>query len=154
MAKLIKDEGRWRKLTVKRRQFVSAMAGSLAALRERAQVLLSCDARPHQMVREQLPLDLDTSGRMRASLPYTEMLDVIRDTGFNGYRFTGWPGIIDRIGMDIVRNWRRSFQSAISRSPPLSDSADPADDPAKQPAMEKSARDAFQFLKRFGPPRW
>jgi hypothetical protein len=35
----------------------------------------------------------------KGTLPYTEMLDVIRDTGFNGYRFTGWPGILDRIGM-------------------------------------------------------
>ena len=44
------------------------------------------------------------------TLRYTEMLDVIRDTGFDGFRLTGWPAVLSRIGMDLAQLEREALQ--------------------------------------------
>jgi sugar phosphate isomerase/epimerase len=76
------------------------------------------------------------------------MLDVIKDTGFDGYRFTGWPRILDRIGMDLSQLERELSKRNI-RIATLSFGG-PADDPTRHAEIEKSARAACEFLKRFG----
>ena len=123
------------------------MAASLAALRERAESFYPA-TRDHIKWCVSSFLWTSTQWPDEGILPYTEMLDVIRDAGFNGYRFTGWPGIIDRIGMDLSQLEKELSKRNIQIA--TLSFGGPADDPAKQPAMEKSARDACQFLKRFG----
>ena len=44
------------------------------------------------------------------TLRYTEMLDVIRDAGFDGFRLTGWPAVLSRIGMDLAQLEREDLQ--------------------------------------------
>lgn len=123
------------------------MAASLGALRERAEALYA-PTRPNIRWCVSSFLWTSTQWSDTGTLPYTEMLDVIRDTGFNGYRFTGWPGILKRIGMDLPQ-LERELSKRDLHIATLSFNG-PADDPAGQPQMEKSAREACQFLKRFG----
>jgi inosose dehydratase len=130
-----------------RRQLLSAAAASLGVLRGRANALFA-PSRPNIQWCVSSFLWTSTQWSDTGTLPYTEMLDVIRDTGFNGYRFTGWPGILSRIGMDLSQ-LEKELSKRNLRIATLSFSG-PADDPAGQPQMEKSAREACQFLKRFG----
>jgi sugar phosphate isomerase/epimerase len=130
-----------------RRQLLSAAAASLGVLRGRADALFA-PSRPNIQWCVSSFLWTSTQWSDTGTLPYTEMLDVIRDTGFNGYRFTGWPGILSRIGMDLSQ-LEKELSKRDLRIATLSFSG-PADDPAGQPQMEKSAREACQFLKRFG----
>ena len=85
---------------MKRRAFLSAAAASLAALRNNVEAFYA-PGRPNIKWCVSSFLWTSTQWPDKGTLPYTEMLDVIRDTGFNGYRFTGWPGIVDRIGMSL-----------------------------------------------------
>jgi sugar phosphate isomerase/epimerase len=130
-----------------RRQLLSAAAASLGVLRGRADALFAPSRRNIQWCVSSF-LWTSTQWSDTGTLPYIEMLDVIRDTGFNGYRFTGWPGILSRIGMDLSQ-LEKELSKRDLRIATLSFSG-PADDPAGQPQMEKSAREACQFLKRFG----
>lgn len=123
------------------------MAASLGALRDRAEALYP-SSRPNIKWCVSSFLWTSTQWEDKGTLPYTEMLDVIRDTGFNGYRFTGWPGILPRIGMDLGQ-LEKELSKRDLHIATLSFGG-PADDPARQPEMEKSAREACQFLKRFG----
>jgi inosose dehydratase len=132
---------------MKRRKFVAAMAASLSALRERAEAMYP-DSRPNIKWCVSSFLWTSTQWADKGTLPYTEMLDVIRDTGFNGYRFTGWPGILDRIGMDLSQLERELSKRNIQIA--TVSFGGPADEPSKHPEIEKSAREACQFLKRFG----
>jgi inosose dehydratase len=76
------------------------------------------------------------------------MLDVIRDTGFNGFRLTGWPGVLSRIGMDLSQLEKELSKRDIQVA--TLSFGGPADDPSKHAEIEKSAREACQFLNRFG----
>jgi sugar phosphate isomerase/epimerase len=132
---------------MKRREFLYATAVSLASQREHAEAFYAL-GRPNIKWCVSSFLWTSTQWPDQGTLPYTEMLDVIRDTGFNGYRFTGWPGIVDRIGMSLSQLEKELSKRDLQIST-LSFSG-PADDPARQSEMEKSARAACQFLKRFG----
>jgi sugar phosphate isomerase/epimerase len=79
---------------------------------------------------------------------FTDMLDVVKDTGFDGFRLTGWPASLKRYNMPepilqkelAKRNLRLATISF----------GGPADQPEKHGAIEASARQACTFLKRFG----
>src|SRR5215510_5686693 len=130
-----------------RRNYLAALAASLEVLRERAQALYS-PVRPNIKWCVSSFLWTSTQWPDTGTLPYTEMLDVIRDTGFDGYRFTGWPQILTRLGMDLAQREKELSKRKLQIAT-LSFNG-PADDPALQPQMEKSAREACQFLRRFG----
>lgn len=132
---------------MKRREFIAAWAASLAASRERAEAMFA-DKRPNIKWCVSSFLWTSTQWPDKGTLPYTEMLDVIRDTGFNGYRFTGWPGIIDRIGMDLGQLEKELSKRNIQIA--TVSFGGPADQPSRHAEIEKSAREACQFLKRFG----
>src|SRR5262245_25636338 len=132
---------------MKRREFVAALASLLAAQRQRAEAMFAA-SRPHIRWCVSSFLWTSTQWPDTGTLPYTEMLDVIRDTGFNGYRFTGWPAILDRIGMDLAQLERELSKRNIQIA--TLSFGGPADDPSKHAEIEKSAREARQFLKRFG----
>jgi len=129
-----------------RRELITA-AAALTALRGRAEAMYG-DSRPNIKWCVSSFLWTSTQWPDNGPLPYTEMLDVIRDTGFNGYRFTGWPGILDRIGMSLAQLEkelsRRNLQIATLSF------GGPADEPSKHAEIERSAHEACQFLKRFG----
>ena len=80
------------------------------------------------------------------------MLDVIRDTGFDGFRLTGWPAVLSRIGMDLSQ-LEKELSKRNLRIATLSFGG-PADDPSKHAEIEKSAREACQFLNDLGPLSW
>src|SRR5581483_7752338 len=86
---------------MRRREWLGAMAAGLAALRERA----AAQAAGAPNLRWAVSSFLWTSTQWpdTGTLPYTEMLDVIRDTGFDGFRLTGWPAVMSRIGMTEAR---------------------------------------------------
>ena len=132
---------------MRRREFMAGMAASLAALRERGEAM-TASLRPNIKWCVSSFLWTSTQWPDKGTLPYTEMLDVIRDTGFNGYRFTGWPGILDRIGMDLSQLERELSKRNIQIA--TLSFGGPADDPSQHAEIEKAARAACQFLKRFG----
>jgi sugar phosphate isomerase/epimerase len=123
------------------------MAASLAALRERAAAFETV-SRPHIKWCVSSFLWTSTQWPAQGVLPYTDMLDVIRDTGFNGFRLTGWPGVLSRIGMDLNQLEKELAKRNIQIA--TVSFGGPADDPSKHAAIEKSAREACQFLNRFG----
>jgi hypothetical protein len=77
---------------MKRREFTAAMAASLAALRERAEAM-NASIRPNIKWCVSSFLWTSTQWPDKGTLPYTEMLDVIRDTGqrLPIYRVAGNP---------------------------------------------------------------
>src|SRR5882672_2444097 len=117
---------------MKRRAFLSAAAASLAALRNHVEAFYAT-GRPNIKWCVSSFLWTSTQWPDTGDLPYLEMLDVIRDTGFNGYRFTGWPGIIGRMGMSLGQ-LEKELSKRDLRISTLSFGG-PADDPARQPAM-------------------
>jgi len=131
---------------MRRREALSAIAATLGTIRERASAMAG--GRPNIKWCVSSFLWTSTQWPDTGTLPYTEMLDVIRDTGFNGFRLTGWPGVLGRIGMDLSQ-LEKELSRRNLRIATLSFGG-PADDPSKHAAMEKSAREACQFLKRFG----
>ena len=133
--------------TMNRRQMLSIMAASLAGLRRRAEQLYAA-SRPNIRWCVSSFLWTSTQWQDTGTLPYTDMLDVIHDTGFDGFRVTGWPAVLGRIGMDLAQ-LEKELSKRNLRIATLSFNA-PADDPSRYAEAEKSARAACQFLKRFG----
>lgn len=126
---------------------LSAIAALLTASRERAEALFAV-TRPNIKWCVSSFLWTSTQWPDTGTLPYTEMLDVIRDTGFEGFRLTGWPAVLNRIGMDLLQLEKELSKRGL-RIATLSFGG-PADDPSKHAEIEKSAREACQFLNRFG----
>lgn len=80
--------------------------------------------------------------------PFTDILDVMRDTGFVGVRLTGYPGILKTYAMTASQlekeiSKRNLYVATISFG-------GPAHDPSQHKAVVASAREAMQFLKTFG----
>jgi len=123
------------------------MAGLLTGLRERAEAFSSV-AGPNIKWAVSSFLWTSTQWGDQGALPYTDMLDVIRDVGFQGFRLTGWPGVLNRIGMDLAQLEKELSKRSL-RIATISFGG-PADDPARHGEIEKSAREACQFLNRFG----
>ena len=78
---------------MRRREILCAMAGTLGALRDRVEAAGGAN-RPHIKWCVSSFLWTSTQWPDTGTLPYTDMLDVIRDTGFDGFRLTGWPGLL------------------------------------------------------------
>ena len=89
-----------------------------------------------------------TQWKNDGSARFTDMLDVIKDTGFDGFRLTGWPQSLERYGMQAPvlekelskRNLRVATMSWGGA----------ASDPAQHAKLEASAHEACKFLKHFG----
>ncbi len=130
-----------------RRQFFNTAAAALGPALERARALYPGPARNIKWCVSSF-LWTSTMWPDKGPLPYTEMLDVIKDTGFQGFRMVAWPGILDRIGMSLSQ-LERELEKRDLRIATLSFGGQ-ADDPAQHPAILESARRACEFLKRFG----
>ena len=80
---------------------LSAQAASLGILRQNLEAL----AGPNIRWAVSMFLWTSTQWPERAPVPFTDMLDVIKDTGFDGLRFVGWPESLDRYGLtELLRD--------------------------------------------------
>jgi len=80
--------------------------------------------------------------------PFTDILDVMRDTGFIGVRLTGYPGILKTYSMTAQQlereiSKRNLYVATISFGGPVND-------PAQHGNVVAKAREAMNFLKIFG----
>jgi inosose dehydratase len=81
-------------------------------------------------------------------VPFTDILDVMRDTGFIGIRMTQFPQILDKYKMtvaDLERETSKRGLHVITIS-----FNGPTHDPARRADVLASARKAMGFLKNFG----
>jgi sugar phosphate isomerase/epimerase len=84
----------------------------------------------------------------RAPVPFTDMLDVIKDTGFDGLRFVGWPEALEKYGLTLAFLERELSRRGL-RIATLSFHGD-AHNQEKHAAIDKAAHGACEFLKHFG----
>jgi inosose dehydratase len=82
---------------------------------------------------------------------FTDILDVMRDTGFIGLRLTQFPGILQKYQLTTTRleselSKRSLYIATISFG-------GPSHDPAQQTVVLENARKAMEFLASFGANR-
>src|SRR5579862_2241381 len=83
--------------------------------------------------------------------PFTEILDVMRDTGFIGVRLTGYPGILKTYNLTAAQlerevSKRNLYVVTISFGGPVND-------PAQHQKVVAKARESMKFLQAFGANR-
>jgi sugar phosphate isomerase/epimerase len=122
---------------MRRRTFLASLTASLMAAAER------------------LPANRNIRWALSAALwnhfrpgPFTEILDVMRDTGFTGIRLTGFPGILKKYDLTAAQMERELSKRGL-RAITISFNG-PAHDPAQQAKVLADARSAMEFLKNFG----
>src|SRR5437016_10455674 len=79
---------------------------------------------------------------------FTDMLDVMRDTGFIGVRLTGFPGILKTYNITTAQmekevSKRNLHVVTISFGGPVNDAS-------QHKRVVENAREAMRFLKNFG----
>lgn len=80
--------------------------------------------------------------------PFTDILDVMKDTGFIGIRLTNFDGFLKNYNLTVAQLHREISRrdlhvATVSWGGPL-------DDPARREAVLESARNAMKFLADFG----
>jgi inosose dehydratase len=80
--------------------------------------------------------------------PLTDILDVMRDTGFIGVRLTGYPGILKTYNLTAAQ-LEREVASRNLQVCTISFGG-PVDDPANHKKVVENAREAMRFLQGFG----
>ena len=81
-------------------------------------------------------------------VPFTEMLDVMRDTGFVGVRLTGFPGILKQYNLSATQLEREVSKRSLSVC--TISFGGPVNDPAQHQRVVESAKEAMRFLQTFG----
>jgi sugar phosphate isomerase/epimerase len=81
-------------------------------------------------------------------VPFTDILDVMRDTGFIGVRLTQYPQILDKYHLTAQQLEREASRRGVHIITISFNSA--AQDPAQHDAIIAHAQDAMRFLRRFG----
>ncbi len=84
-------------------------------------------------------------------VPFTDILDVMRDTGFIGLRVTQYPQILTTYNITVEQMQREVSKRGLHIIT-ISFNA-PAHDPARRAEVLASARRAMEFLKDFGADR-
>jgi sugar phosphate isomerase/epimerase len=128
-------------MTTSRRDFMAAAAMFTAAI-SRAQA-------------RHLPANRNIKWALSAALwnyfppgPFSDILDVMQETGFIGLRATGFPGILNKYNLTAAQMQREVSKRnlnvvTISWGGPLAD-------PEKRKEVLDSAREAIKFLADFG----
>src|SRR5215813_3710125 len=80
--------------------------------------------------------------------PFTEILEVMRDTGFIGVRLTGFPGILKTYSMTAAQLEREVSKRNLSVA--TISFGGPVNDPAQHKRVVANAREAMRFLQTFG----
>src|SRR5881409_3508240 len=81
-------------------------------------------------------------------VPFTDILDVMRDTGFIGVRLTGFPGILktyDITAAQMEKECARRNVHVVTIS-----FGGPAHEAAQEKRVLESAKSAMNFLQNFG----
>ena len=122
---------------MQRRAFLASLASSLAAAGAR------------------LPANRNIKWALSAGLwshypqaPFTEILDVMRDTGFIGVRLTGFPGILKTYSLtagQLEKEVSKRNLHVVTIS-----FGGPVNDPAQHQRVVANAREAMKFLQGFG----
>ena len=81
-------------------------------------------------------------------VPFTDILDVMRDTGFIGLRVTQFPQILTTYNITVEQMVREASKRNVHIIT-ISFNA-PAHDPARRAEILANARKAMEFLKNFG----
>jgi len=123
---------------IERREFLTGLAAALAAFRAPA------DGAEKNI---SWALSLGLWGHL-APVPFTEILEVMKDTGFTGIRMTSFPGCLKQYNL-TVPVLQKELDKRGLRVATISFGG-PADDPSRHDQVEKSAREALGFLKDFG----
>src|SRR5438552_4096351 len=79
---------------------------------------------------------------------FTDILDVMRDTGFIGVRLTGFPGILKTYNMTAAQLEREVSKRNLHVA--TISFGGPVNDPAQHARVVASAREAMRFLQTFG----
>ena len=130
-----------------RRAFLARSAAALVGLRQRVEAAAPAAGRN---IRWAVSMFLWTSTQWKddGSARFTDMLDVIRDTGFDGFRLTGWPASLEKYNMP-PSVLERELSRRNLRLATLSFGGQ-ADDASQHAGIEASAREACKLLRRFG----
>src|SRR4051794_37742663 len=122
---------------MKRRAFLASVAATLASAAGR------------------LPANRNIKWAVSAGLwshypksDFTDILDVMRDTGFIGVRLTGYPGILKQYSMTPAQ-----LESEISKrklAVATISFGGHTEDPAQHKKIVENAREAMRFLQTFG----
>lgn len=81
-------------------------------------------------------------------VPFTDVLDIMRDTGFIGIRLTGFPGVLRQYGMTAAQMERETARRGVHVIT-ISFNG-PTHDPAQHGRVVRDAREAMKFLAGFG----
>src|ERR1700737_55925 len=120
-----------------RRLFLASLAGALSSAANR------------------LPANRNIKWAVSAGLwshyppgPFTDILDVMKDTGFIGVRLTGFPGILKTYNLTASQleqevSKRNLHVATISFGGPVNDTT-------QHQAVVERAREAMRFLQTFG----
>lgn len=130
---------------VNRRQYLLAAYASLTAVKDHLHA-----AAPDRNILWGCSSFLWTSTQWRddGSAHFTDMLDVIRDAGLDGFRLNGWPQTLEKYGMPPAR-LEKELSKRNLRLATLSFGG-PADVPSQHAAIEANAHKACRFLRDFG----
>lgn len=124
-------------LNLNRREFLGTLSAGLAVAATRLPA--------NKNIRWALSLGLWSHFR---PVPFTDVLDVMKDTGFIGIRLTGFPGVLKTYNITAAQmekeiSKRNLHVATISFG-------GPAQDPAQRTKVLADARRAMEFLKIFG----
>ncbi|MBI3210974.1 MAG: TIM barrel protein [Candidatus Solibacter usitatus] len=131
---------------MERRRFLAKVALGLGALKERLDAATSHD----RNIRWAVSSFLWTSTQWKddGSAKFTDMLDVIKDCGLDGFRLNGWPRTLERFKMPQPVLEKELSKRGL-RLATLSFGGQ-ADDASQHKAIEANAHEACKFLKSFG----
>src|SRR6478672_1859758 len=83
--------------------------------------------------------------------PFTDILDVMRDTGFIGIRLTGYPGILKTYSLTASQMEREISKRNLHVA--TISFGGPVNDPSQHKPVVAKAREAMKFLQGFGADR-
>lgn len=125
---------------MRRRTFLASLAATLCSAADR------------------LPANRNVKWAVSAGLwshyppgPFTDILDVMRDTGFIGVRLTGFPGILKTYNLTAAQMEREISKRNLHVA--TISFGGPVNDPAQHKALVAKAREAMKFLQGFGANR-
>jgi inosose dehydratase len=125
---------------MRRRTFLASLAATLCSAADR------------------LPANRNVKWAVSAGLwshyppgPFTDILDVMRDTGFIGVRLTGFPGILKTYNLTAAQMEREISKRNLHVA--TISFGGPVNDPAQHKAVVAKAREAMKFLQGFGADR-
>jgi sugar phosphate isomerase/epimerase len=105
--------------------------------------------------RGRLPANANVKWALSAGLwnyfkpgPFTDVLDVMKDTGFIGIRLTGYPGILTKYNL-TARQMQAEVEKRDLRVATISFNG-PLAEPDQRARVLESAREAMKFLAGFG----